>query len=364
MSKTRKTLLSTYHYDPLDRLSGTNATQRFYNSTRIAMEIEGDRKTRFFETDSQPLALQQHGSAPGATLLATDLQTSVLSGIGPDDNPHAQAFTPFGHHANDALLSVIGFNGERPDPVTGHYLLGQGYRAFNPVLMRFNSPDSWSPFGKGGINTYAYCDNDPFNKADPTGHVPFFIRKFIASVTPAWIRRRPARTTHNVGDSSLGPRISLVSTSSLSSLEEIQTAATATPLLTPNYSLVDTWLARSNLYSGVPPTPDGLHIVNLNEVRQTTAFLNAHAPSSRQISLQALAASKVPDFQLSNLPSDVREKILKPLLIDKNLSEFQQAFNSQSSVPGKQKFLTLLPKHSPDMFALLPGELRTIIRGG
>lgn len=171
MSKTRKTLASTYHYDPLDRLSSTNATQRFYNNTRIAMEIEGDRKTRFFEADSQPLALQQHGSAPGSTLLATDLQTSVLSGSGPDDNPHAQVYTPFGHHANDALLSVIGFNGERPEPVTGHYLLGQGYRAFNPVLMRFNSPDSWSPFGEGGINAYAYCDNEPVMRQDSTGHL-------------------------------------------------------------------------------------------------------------------------------------------------------------------------------------------------
>ncbi|KAG0373379.1 hypothetical protein BGX24_011777, partial [Mortierella sp. AD032] len=26
-------------------------------------------------------------------------------------------------------------------------------RAFNPVLMRFNSPDSSSPFGSGGLNS-------------------------------------------------------------------------------------------------------------------------------------------------------------------------------------------------------------------
>ncbi|EGH35731.1 hypothetical protein PSYJA_44541, partial [Pseudomonas syringae pv. japonica str. M301072] len=38
--------------------------------------------------------------------------------------------------------------------MTGHYLLGNGYRAFNPVLMRFNSPDSLSPFGEGGVNAY------------------------------------------------------------------------------------------------------------------------------------------------------------------------------------------------------------------
>ena len=178
MSKTRKVLASTYRYDPLNRLTATNSVQRFYNNTRIATEIEGERKTRFFETDSQPLALQQHGSGVGTTLLATDQQSSVLSGVSPDGTQHAQVYTPFGYHVHDALLSAIGFNGERPELETGHYLLGQGYRAFNPVLMRFNSPDSWSPFGEGGINAYAYCDNEPMMRQDPTGHMWQWVKAF------------------------------------------------------------------------------------------------------------------------------------------------------------------------------------------
>ncbi|ORC43846.1 hypothetical protein BZK31_28960, partial [Pseudomonas floridensis] len=36
----------------------------------------------------------------------------------------------------------------------------------------FNSPDSLSPFGKGGLNAYAYCLGDPVNRKDPTGRVP------------------------------------------------------------------------------------------------------------------------------------------------------------------------------------------------
>ncbi|RMN89816.1 hypothetical protein ALQ51_04245 [Pseudomonas cannabina] len=66
--------------------------------------------------------------------------------------------------------ALPGFNGELIDSVTGHYLLGNGYRAYNPILMRFNSPDSLSPFGKGGLNAYAYCAGDPINRSDPTGH--------------------------------------------------------------------------------------------------------------------------------------------------------------------------------------------------
>ena len=182
MSKQRKTVASTYLYDPLDRLATSNSIQRFYNDTRIATEIEGERKSRFFETDSQPLALQQHGSLPGTTLLATDQQTSVLNGVSPEGALHAQAYSPFGHHPIGASLNGAGFNGERPEPLTGHYLLGQGYRAFNPVLMRFNSPDSWSPFGEGGINAYAYCDNDPLNKVDPTGHLPSLVKNILRSM--------------------------------------------------------------------------------------------------------------------------------------------------------------------------------------
>ena len=74
--------------------------------------------------------------------------------------------------AADYLSSVLGFNGERIDPVLGGYHLGNGYRLYSPSLRRFTSPDSMSPFGQGGINPYAYCEGDPINNTDPTGHMP------------------------------------------------------------------------------------------------------------------------------------------------------------------------------------------------
>lgn len=65
---------------------------------------------------------------------------------------------------------MLGFNEERVDPITGYYLLGNGRRAFNPILMRFNSQDSMSPFGLGGVNSYSYCLQDPVNYRDPSGN--------------------------------------------------------------------------------------------------------------------------------------------------------------------------------------------------
>lgn len=65
-----------------------------------------------------------------------------------------------------------GFNGERQDPLSGVTHLGNGYRGYSPALRRFTCPDSESPFGVGGINPYAYCNNDPINQTDPDGHGP------------------------------------------------------------------------------------------------------------------------------------------------------------------------------------------------
>jgi RHS repeat-associated protein len=111
-------------------------------------------------------------------LLATDQQRSVLNVLDVA-RPHSMTYTPYGHRpAENGLLSLLGFNGERPDSVTGCYLLGNGYRAFNPVLMRFISPDSWSPFGEGGLNAYAYCVGDPVNREDSTGHAGWLTKIF------------------------------------------------------------------------------------------------------------------------------------------------------------------------------------------
>ncbi|MFI8719578.1 hypothetical protein ACIGHF_17065 [Stenotrophomonas sp. NPDC077464] len=37
-------------------------------------------------------------------------------------------------------------------------------------MRRFHIPDQSSPFGRGGMNAYCYCGDDPINHADPSGH--------------------------------------------------------------------------------------------------------------------------------------------------------------------------------------------------
>ncbi|WP_419737370.1 RHS repeat-associated core domain-containing protein [Pseudomonas sp. COR18] len=177
----RNTLLCRYHYDPLDRLADCSpvdqaSVQRFYCKSRLASEIQGTVRTSVFQYDDHLLAQhRQDANASESHLLATDTQGSVLHCLSPQQR-QPSAYSAYGQRTpQNGLLSLLGFNGERPDPLTGHYLLGNGYRAFNPVLMRFNSPDNLSPFGEGGLNAYAYCLGDPVNRQDPTGHVPGFV---------------------------------------------------------------------------------------------------------------------------------------------------------------------------------------------
>jgi RHS repeat-associated protein len=163
MLPDREMLLCRYVYDPLDRLvdctpSAQEITRRFYLKDRLATEIQGPMQRSIMQYDDLLLAQQQG-------------QRSVLNVLDAT-RFNSLAYSPYGHRpAENGLLSLLGFNGERSDPVTGCYLMGNGYRAFNPVLMRFNSPDSWSPFGEGGLNAYSYCVGDPLNRSDPSGHI-------------------------------------------------------------------------------------------------------------------------------------------------------------------------------------------------
>ncbi|WP_248914204.1 RHS repeat-associated core domain-containing protein [Pseudomonas moorei] len=203
MPATRATLLCHYRYDALDRLidhglTDTPPLQRFYCKSRLTTEIQGALRQTLFQQGDWILAQQtQQGIEHDTALLATDLQRSVLNTL-KTNQAQPIAYAPYGHRRFiSGWLSLMGFNGERPDPLTGHYLLGNGYRAFNPVLMRFNSPDSLSPFGKGGLNAYAYCFGDPINWIDPTGKTPLTMNLNIkmANKTLSWLSR--ARTKLN-----------------------------------------------------------------------------------------------------------------------------------------------------------------------
>ncbi|CAB3751704.1 RHS repeat-associated core domain-containing protein [Paraburkholderia humisilvae] len=103
-------------------------------------------------------------------LTGTDRSESLLLAISGGTSQDI-AYSPFGSAPSTSIdeVPLPGFNGERRDPLCGFTHLGNGYRAYNPTLMRFTCPDNESPFGVGGINAYTYCGSDPINKVDPSG---------------------------------------------------------------------------------------------------------------------------------------------------------------------------------------------------
>ncbi|WP_052752434.1 RHS repeat-associated core domain-containing protein [Tatumella morbirosei] len=163
-----------YGYDALNRLVSQNVTdgdtrQLYYQSNELVNEVlvEKNKATRLIKNGHTCLGVSD-GSR--LTLTGGDQNNSLLwsrNGDGQEAQQHN--WSPYG--SGDATELLPGYNGERTDPVSGTYHLGNGYRAYNPVLMRFNCPDSLSPFGAGGINPYAYCSGDPVNYTDPTGHI-------------------------------------------------------------------------------------------------------------------------------------------------------------------------------------------------
>lgn len=80
-----------------------------------------------------------------------------------------RVYCAYGYPAEESGASIA-FNGEWLDSISQGYLLGSGYRLYSPTLRRFFAADTYSPFGAGGLNAYAYCAGDPVNRVDPSGH--------------------------------------------------------------------------------------------------------------------------------------------------------------------------------------------------
>ena len=92
--------------------------------------------------------------------------------------------------SGEAFFNEVTFTGSISD-ASG--LLYMNARYYNPTTARFLSQDSYSgnPYDPWTQHLYAYCNNNPVNMIDPTGHVA--------------VRRTPLMTQLGDGDSGLIP---------------------------------------------------------------------------------------------------------------------------------------------------------------
>ncbi|MHA6196309.1 RHS repeat-associated core domain-containing protein [Pseudomonas wadenswilerensis] len=167
-------VLTRYHYDAHNQLCGethdsAEPTLRFYQGQRLGCTVQGQTRVSYLHEGDRPLGQQQAGAPEQTLLLLTTANRSVI-GESQQQALRETSYSAWGQHSNADMQCALGFNGELRDSLTGWYLLGNGYRAYNPYLMCFHGPDWMSPFGAGGINPYMYCAGDPVNFCDPSGH--------------------------------------------------------------------------------------------------------------------------------------------------------------------------------------------------
>lgn len=162
----------------------------FYQQQVLHLQLSSTLSRTLMRTQNCPIAEVGTGNA---SLLGTDRQGSVLF-LDSGDHTSAFDYSAFGYDAvENEKESMLGFCQQPRETLTGFYLLGQGYRTYHPGLQRFSSPDRYSPFEEGGINPYAYCNDDPINLTDPTGKAggPHFTFKVTSLPVVPDLPQRP-----------------------------------------------------------------------------------------------------------------------------------------------------------------------------
>ena len=156
---------NNYIYDSYDRLVQTNQTARFYSGASVVQECTGNSTTDFVHHGSNPVIQITDGQY---NVFGLNRNASVVS-IKNDASTTTTTYSPFGISNNNNVR--IGFKGELKDiGDTNCYALGFGTRFFLPSIGRFSALDTFSPFTSGELNPYCYCENDPMNASDPSGH--------------------------------------------------------------------------------------------------------------------------------------------------------------------------------------------------
>jgi RHS repeat-associated protein len=149
-SKTVNGVATTYLYD------GANIVQEQTGGSSSANMLNGELDEVLVRTDSSG-ALSPIGDGLGSVVALTDSAGTVQT---------SYAYEPFGK------TTAVGAASSNPTKYTGREDDGTGlyyYRAryYAPSLQRFISED---PIGfSGGLNFYAYVENDPVNGVDPYG---------------------------------------------------------------------------------------------------------------------------------------------------------------------------------------------------
>ena len=156
---------NSYSYDPYDRLVKTGDTTHVYAGSSIVQEVNGSSTTDFVIHGKSPV-IQVNGE--NYNVFGRNRKNSVIS-VKNNSSTTTTTYSPFGTAGDNNVR--VGFNGKMKDVGDANcYPLGFGTRFFLPSIGGFTSLDTFSPFNSGDMNPYRYCEGDPINASDPSGH--------------------------------------------------------------------------------------------------------------------------------------------------------------------------------------------------
>ena len=169
----------SYTYDMAGVRSSKTVGSTKYNFTTLSglvIRQTGGGKTIDFVYDenNQPLAMKYNGkvyyyvlNAQGDVVRIVDGSRNVVASYSYD--PWGKLLSSSGTLAN---VNPLRYRGYYYDSETGFYYLQSRY--YDPAIGRFINADSYASTDATGLlstNMFAYCENDPVNRSDPTGEV-------------------------------------------------------------------------------------------------------------------------------------------------------------------------------------------------
>ncbi|ELS43450.1 RHS repeat domain-containing protein [Pseudomonas syringae] len=321
-----------YQYDPQDQLTGETCGEdsdlRFYRDGELANQLGSHIQSTFMRGDDYLLAEQQ---IDRTVLLATNDSDSVLGEV--DANGiNRRWYTAYGHASGeDAPLGKLGFNGELAEADTGWQMLGNGYRAYSPVLMRFNSPDSWSPFGEGGVNAYAYVEGNPVGRRDPSGHVGLFTPLKLLYRA---LKKTPTLTTKSPGVEKIPALLTTRGSKEVTKLSKIKPTD---------------WDSLKEVVDSYPE--------RIADARRNFMSTYADSLARKQVKAQESLNYVVENFEKPGITAHARHTIAKELsLAKKELKKISavKEIRSPSSAPARSKGDWLNGPPNRDRFAFNP----------
>ena len=181
----------SYTYDMAGVRSSKTVGSTKYDFTTLSglvtRQTGGGKTIDFvYDENNQPLAMKYNNTlyyyvlnAQGDVIALADQNGNLIAKYSYDPWGKLLSVTPNGwldeqnaYYLEVAEANPLRYRGYYYDSETGFYYLQSRY--YDPEIGRFINADSYASTDATGLlstNMFAYCENDPVNKSDPTGEV-------------------------------------------------------------------------------------------------------------------------------------------------------------------------------------------------